>query len=373
MTTVVNDADFLEPTMFNLRFVKRVYNIFMSIVDPFRIARNVVINPLGQLLIDAFEEYKTKTQNRLEVTQNAILKLLAAVAIFVLLIFCAILMYALFYIFYMPTVIQVKPAFMQYNKICDSDSATCDAGSSMSSYHSFPQAHLQLTKKQLMMTGQAYVLTVKLELPETPRNQELGMFMLCMDMKDKENILKSHSCRSTMLRYRSPWLHKLKTLILIPFYLFGWNEETQTLDIEMFANYVDTTNSVTDIYVEIQSRVVEFYSVTLQISANFTGLRYIIFNFPIISAVIGITVNLMVLVFMSLLIWYYYEMDWDEVVDTGMRRASSFSFMDGRKRKDSSSISTTDENVSIIDNSDDKFELEDDLLLFDGSNGKTEE
>lgn len=378
MTERVRNSDLLEPTMFDLRLAKRIFNIFMNIVDPFRIIRNIVINPVLKLLTEAFEEYKSKTKDGLEVTQNAILKLLASAAIFVLCVFGAILLYVLFHIFYMPTVIQVKPAFMQYNKICDTDSATCDAGSSMTSYHSFPQAHLQLTKKQQMMTGQPYVLTVKLELPETPRNQELGMFMLCMDMKDKDNILKSHSCRSTMLRYRSPWLHKLKTLFLIPFYLFGWNEETQTLDVEMFSNYVDSTNPVTDIYVEIQSRVVEFYSVTLQIAANFTGLRYIIFNFPIISAAIGIAFNLMVLCFLTLLIWYHYnyEMDWSD--EPGFKFTGtipkSASFSDGNQgRRESSSISTTDENVSIIDNSDDKFELEDDLLLFGGSDRKTEE
>lgn len=384
MTERVQNSDLLEPTMFDFRLAKRIFNLFMNIVDPFGIVRNVIINPVSKLLIEAFEEYRAKTQNKFEVTQNAILKLIAAAAIFVLLVFGAILLYVLFYLIYMPTVLQIKPAFMQYNKICDTDVARCDAGSSMSSYHSFPQAHLQLTKKQLMMVGQPYVITVKLELPETPRNQDLGMFMLCMDMKDKDNVLKSHSCRSTMLRYRSPWLHKLKTLFLIPFYLFGWNEETQTLDVEMFTNFIDTTNSVTDMYVEIQSRVVEFYSVTVEICAHFTGLRYIIYHFPIISAAVGIAINLIVLVFIALLIWYHYnyEMEWlDDSKFEYTRRPPRKTYFDennpdvlGQKqRKDSSSISTTDENVSIIDNSDDKFELEDDLLLFDGHGRKSEE
>ncbi|XP_070506488.1 seipin [Chironomus tepperi] len=386
MTERVRNSDLLRPTMFDFGLATTMFNVFMNIVDPFKIGRKVFFNPLIKLLTDAFEEYKAKTQVKFEMTQNTVLKILAAVAIFILCVFGAILLYVLFYLLYMPTVIQVKPAFMQYNKICDSDSATCDAGSSLSSYHSFPQAHLQLTKKQLMMVGQPYVLTLKLELPETPRNQELGMFMLCMDMKDKDHILKSHACRSTMLRYRSPWLHKLKTLLLIPFYLIGWDEEKQTLDIEMFTNYVDTTNQVTDIYVEIQSRVVEFYSVSLEICAHFSGLRYLIHHFPIISAAVGITINLIVLVCISLIIWYHYvyEMEWAEDTKyeyTGKHDLHSKIFdndndYDGpmsSKRKVSSSISTTDENVSILDNSDDKFELEDDLLLFDGSDRKTEE
>ncbi|KAG5684475.1 hypothetical protein PVAND_013707 [Polypedilum vanderplanki] len=368
-------SDFFQPTMFDLGFVTTAFNIFMNIIDPLQIGRKLVLKPIAKLLIDAFEEYKVKTRDKLETTQNAILKLIAVITIFFLLFCGAVLLYIFFYLSYMPTVIHVKPAYMQYTKICDGDSKTCDFGSKMSGYHTFPTSHLQLTKKQLMMVGQPYVLTIKLELPETPRNQELGMFMLCMDMKDKDNILKSNSCRSTMLRYRSPWLHKLKTFLLFPLYLFGYEEEKQILDIEMFSNYIDTTNPVTDIYVEIQSKVVEFYSVTLQISAHFTGLRYLIYNFPIISAIIGIIFNLTILTLITLLVWYQYdyEMEW---VDEARNR---YSFKRPKTydtkcdRKESSSISTTDENVSILDNSDDKFELDDDVMLFGKHDRKTEE
>lgn len=337
------------------------------------------MKPVFNLLSSAYDEYRAKTQDKLESTQNAILKLFAAMMIFFLLFCGAILLYILFYLMYMPAVTNVKPAYMQYNKICDADSRTCERGGSMSSYHTFPQAHLQLTKKQLMMVGQPYIITVKLELPETPRNQDLGMFMICIDMKDKESALKAHSCRSTMLRYRSPWLQKLKTFLLIPFYLTGWDEESQVLDIEMFTNYIDNRNSVTDIYVEIQSKIVEFYSVTVQISAHFTGLRYLIFNFPVVSAIVGIAVNLITLMFITFVIWYHYNYEMEWVEDARRKYVGDKSSLNVRKiynddeiennemmeRKGSSSISTTDENVSIIDNSDDKFEIEDDLLLFD--------
>lgn len=329
------------------------------------------------LLSSAYEEYRAKTHDKLE---NAMLKLFAALMIFFLLVCGAILLYVLFYLMYMPAVTNVKPAFMQYNKICDGDSRTCEVGSKMSSYHTFPKAHLQLAKNQLMMLGQPYVITVKLELPESPHNQELGMFMICVDMKDRENSLKANSCRSSMLRYRSPWLQKLKTFFLMPFFLMGWDEEKQVLDIEMFTNYVDTLSPVTDIYVEIQSKIVEFYSVTLQISAHFSGLRYLMFNFPFISALVGIGLNLMFLMFITFVIWYHYnyEMEWVDETRKKFVEKSTLNLihsMDGRDdenvRKGSSSISTTDENVSIIDqhSDNDKFELDDDLLLFDKNTG----
>lgn len=336
--------------------------------------RRYIFKPLFKLASRAYDEYRTKTQDKLESTQNAVLKIIAASMIFFLLVCGAILLYILFYLMYMPTVTNVKPVYMQYNKICDAEAKTCERSDSLPSFHSFPQAHLQLTKKQLMMVGQPYVITIKLEMPETPRNQDLGMFMLCIDMKDKDNALKGHSCRSTMLRYRSPWLRKLKTIFLIPFYVMGWDEEKQVLDVEMFGNYIDARSPVTDIYVEIQSKIVEFYSVTLQISAHFTGLRYIIFNFPIISAIVGIGVNLMMLMFITFVVWYHYnyEMEWvDEIEHKKVKPEQTLDEdFDDRERKASSSISTTDENVSILDNSEDKFELDDDVMLFDKNIGE---
>lgn len=280
----------------------------------------------------------------------------------------------------MPTVTNVKPAYMQYNKICDADAKTCEQGGTLSSYHTFPQAHLQLTKNQLMMMGQPYIITVKLELPETPRNQEIGMFMVCIDMKDKESALKAHSCRSSMLRYRSPWLQKLKTIFLMPFFLMGWDEEKQVLDIEMFTNYVDNRSPVTDLYVEIQSKIVEFYSVTVQISAHFSGLRYLMFNFPVISALVGVGFNLMFLMFITFIIWYHYNYEMEWVEDTrnkyvGKLDKSTINDLyenDENIRKGSSSISTTDENVSILDHHSDhdKFELDDDVILFHKNTGE---
>jgi seipin len=370
MTNRVHNSRLLQPTMFNSNFVRKIFNIWINIADPFKIVRKLILRPITNLIVAAYEEYRPKTQEKLEHTQNAVLKLIAAMIVFFLLFCGSVLMYILFYLTYMPTVVQVKPAFMQYNKICDDDARTCDFRSSVSaSMHSFPQAHLKLTRKQQMMMGQPYTILIQLELPETPRNtKDLGMFMICMDMKDKDNILKSNACRSTMLRYRSPWVQTLKTLFLMPLYIFEWNEEKQILNIEMFTNYVDNTNPVSDIYIEIQSKVVEFYSCYIQLIAHFSGLRYLMFNFPIISAFFGIIINLVILLFLTLTIWYHYnyEMEW---VDETKRNYLDNTRADyGERRKDSSSISATDENISILDQDEDKFELEDDILLFDKSN-----
>jgi seipin len=219
--------------MFDIKLLNFMFNVFVNVVDPFKIIRNYFVKPIAASASKIYDDYREKAFDKLDGSQSLILRFVVVFAIGFLLFCGAVLLYVLFYLMYMPASTHVKPVHMQYNKICD-DERICDLKSMTSPYHSFPIAHLQLARHQLMMVNQPYHIHLKLEMPETPRNQDLGIFMICVDMKDKENMLKSHACRSTMLRYSSPWLSKLKTILFIPFYIFGFREETQNLDVEMF-------------------------------------------------------------------------------------------------------------------------------------------
>lgn len=338
--------------MFDHKLISFMLTLFINVADPFHIFRNYVLKPVSESATKIYEDYKAKAFEKLDNSQSFILRLLVIFMIGFLLFCGAILLYTLFYLVYMPTSTYVKPAHMQYSKLCENKQ--CDIEGETSPFHSYPMAHLSLTRTQQMMVDLPYIINVKIEVPETQRNRDLGVFMICMDMKDRENVLKSHSCRSTMLRYRSELLAKLKMILYLPFYLIGVYEEKQVLDIEMYARYVDTMNSVTEINVEIQSKVLEFYSVTLEITAHFTGLRYIIHTFPTTCAIVGIFFNFIALVIATQILWYRYdyEMDWiDEAKDKILHR------------KGSSSISTTDENISVIDSLD-QDKLEDDDFIF---------
>lgn len=153
----------------------------------------------------------------------------------------------------------------------------------------FPHAHVSLTEKQqLLMVGQAYKVIVNIDMPESPQNLELGMFMVCAEMRDYDSMLWGHSCRSAMMRYRSPMIRMISTWALSPLYVLGWREEFQKVPVEIFSRYLEERqHPITDVYVEIQSQKIQFYTVTLHIEADFTGLRYIMFNWPILSAIVG--------------------------------------------------------------------------------------
>lgn len=138
------------------------------------------------------------------------------------------------------------------------------------------------------MVGQPYRISVNIDMPESEQNMRLGMFMVCAELRDQGTQLRNHACRSAMLHYRSDLTRTISTLVMSPLIVFGFKEETQHIPVEVFSSYEDDSeNPVTDVFVEIQSRQIQFYSVTLHITAHFTGLRYIMFHWPILSASIG--------------------------------------------------------------------------------------
>ncbi|KAI4470024.1 bernardinelli-seip congenital lipodystrophy 2 bscl2 protein [Holotrichia oblita] len=175
-----------------------------------------------------------------------------------------------------------------------------------SSMCSFPSAHVELTKRQqLLMMGQPYRVELVLEMPESPVNKQLGMFMVCVDFRGKSNKLITRSCRSAMLHYRSFVLDLIYTVAYSPLLLIGTVEEKQTINIELFEDYYEIENeAVTDVYVEIQSTRIEIYSAKFLLNAHFSGLRYVMFNWTIISAIIGITSNLFFIAVICMISWY---------------------------------------------------------------------
>uniref|UniRef100_A0A8D8ZIW5 Seipin n=1 Tax=Cacopsylla melanoneura TaxID=428564 RepID=A0A8D8ZIW5_9HEMI len=207
----------------------------------------------------------------------------------------SIFLYIAFYYTYIPNISHVRPIHLQFNA-CEEHKGVC----------TYPSAHVQLTKRhQLLMIGQPYKILMYLEMPESPTNIDLGMFMTCAWLKDKSGDMISHSCRSAMLHYRSSLLITMKTLIQAPFLILGGHEEKQTLTLELFSDYEEDQNHpVTDIYVEVQSRFIHIYSASIHINAALSGLRYVMFTWPLLSALLGISSNLVFIVFICSVSWW---------------------------------------------------------------------
>ncbi|CAG2217421.1 BSCL2 [Mytilus edulis] len=197
----------------------------------------------------------------------------------------------------MPTESYILPVHLNFR--------TCDVGIGACS---FPSANISLLKsgqENMFVTGQLYSIVLNLDLPESNVNKELGMFIVKLQLYNKNGESLSSATRSTMLHYRSELLRVLDTFVFSPLLLSGFVEQKQMLMIEFFSNYVDDAyNPAVGIIVEIQNLHVQLYTMVLKMYAKFTGLRYFLYHWPMMSALFGISCNLVMLLFIALLSWY---------------------------------------------------------------------
>lgn len=272
--------------------------LLLNILDPFKIIRTYILKPTLTMGIFAYEHYKTKTQESVESTKNIVIRFGIIAFAVIIIIWSSIFMYICFYYTYMPAIAHTRPVNMVLSKWDLSDILLgvyvlsfdyCLYFRSCRDCGTYPTAHVSLTKKQqILMVGQPYKVYINIDMPESAVNHEVGMFTICAEMKDQNMKTRESSCRLTMMHYKSPLLKTLTTFFLSPLLIFGYREEKQELPIELFSNFEDDqTHPVTSVVIEIRSEKLQFYSVTLHITAHFTGLRYLMFHRPILSAIIG--------------------------------------------------------------------------------------
>ncbi|XP_070818990.1 seipin-like [Chaetodon trifascialis] len=236
--------------------------------------------------------------------RQRIIQSLVVLSVVFLLLWIATFLYGSFYYSYMPKAAFSTDVHYYYRTDCDSPTSfLC----------SYPMANVSLmrNKKHVLTFGQAYKITLQLEMPDSLVNQELGMFMIkvaCFSQdggpvassaRTARQLLSASSSRFTMLRYHSDLLRYLGTLLFLPAFLSGVAEQKQVLEVELFSDYTDDPYSPsTTAVIEILSNRVQIYSSHLYIHAHFTGIRYLLFNFPLLSALVGVSSNF---IFLSLL------------------------------------------------------------------------
>ncbi|XP_051537460.1 seipin isoform X2 [Myxocyprinus asiaticus] len=218
--------------------------------------------------------------------------------VLVLLLWISMFLYGSFYYSYMPTVSFSTPLHYYYRTDCEpSDSVLC----------SFPTANVSLLKNgkdQVMMSDQAYRISLELEMPESPVNEQLGMFMVKMSCYTRDGTVISSVVRSTMLHYRSTLLQTMSTLLFSPLLVTGVSEQKQLIEVELFPDFKsDLYQPAIGAVIEIQSRKVQIYSAQLRIHAYFTGIRYLLYNFPVMSAIVGVASNF---TFLSVIVLFSY-------------------------------------------------------------------
>ncbi|BFZ11739.1 hypothetical protein BsWGS_14778 [Bradybaena similaris] len=223
-------------------------------------------------------------------TISTLQKLLFVWSVIIVLVVVSLMLYATFYTSYVPTAEISRPVHLAFS-VCSSGVGIC----------SFPSGNVTFwnedgTIQEGLGPGQPYTVHLVLEMPDSQANRDLGMFMLVVKMYDSDGYISAVSQRSTIFRYRSVFMRAVHMTLLSPLYFLGILEQKKTLTAELFSHFVDDYyHQSVGATVEIHSHKIELYSATLIISAKFTGLKYLLHNWPLLSAVCAFWFNLLIL------------------------------------------------------------------------------
>merc|ERR1712112_583145 len=235
---------------------------------------------------------KIKATQLAKTSQKAVYSLLSTLLTATLVISASLFLYGTFYYAYMPKEVHESGVNFEFTP-CEDTPAMC----------SFPKATID-TRRQKLMTGQPYSINMLLEVPDSPNNHAMGMFMSCINMRTAEGKTIREVCKSNILEYRSDLLRVLETFVFSPLLLTSTTTQRQWISINYFREFMDDPHSpATHIDLEIRSRHVHVYSATLQVHAEFTGLRAIIYHHPWLSTLMGVSSNIFILSVIILISW----------------------------------------------------------------------
>jgi len=253
--------------------------------------------PLAKLMNSSFGRHITKGYEKSKdlagTSSHVIMSLLSTVLTVVLILAVSIFLYGTFYYAYMPVEMHNLPVNLQFQP-CEETYQRC----------SYPLATLQLRRYQKLLQGQTYSISLKLKIPDSPINEDHGMFMTCLKISSSSGKQIGESCRSSILEYKSPLLRSMETLSLSPALLTGWSEQKQELVINYFSNFQTDPHAPAEIInVEIQSKHLQISEASLEIHAELNGLRHLMYRHPWISAFFGVATNIFVLSAIILISW----------------------------------------------------------------------
>jgi seipin len=177
-------------------------------------------------------------------------------------------------------------------------------------YNHFPHGTVSLEGE--IASAQAYDVKLEIELPRTRKNREAGNFMLDVSLLGSTGILDTlkdgimttstsesapvlaRSRRPAILQYRSLPVEIVHRAMQLPWYLIGVRDERETLTIDVFekTSFARGINSVpTALKLEVQSaKRMQIYSAKAHFHARFRGLRWLMYNHRMISAVVFVGV-----------------------------------------------------------------------------------
>jgi len=205
----------------------------------------------------------------------------------------SVFLYGTFYYAYMPVDLRKLPINFQFQP-CEDTRLRC----------SNPLGEIRLERAQKLLQGQSYSMSISLELPDSLQTEDHGMFMTCLTISSSAGHRIGQSCKASLAEYRSPLLRTMETLTYSPALLTGLSSQKQLLNINFFNNFqTDPHTPAEVITVEVQSKHLQLAQASLEIHAELRGLRFLMYRHPWVSALCGVTSNIVILTSIILISW----------------------------------------------------------------------
>lgn len=227
-----------------------------------------------------------------EGTKELFIRLLMGVLIFLGYVLLSLFIYAIMRRIMVPQKLHVKPVYFYFDPECN---PKC----------SFPRSDFELYGgSKLLSSGHYYTIALDLELPESPVNEQVGVFMVNLTLYSTGNKYLDSSARPAMLRYKSFILQTASTLFYLVPLLFDFTEEKQHISVVLFESYYEPYGDGTVLAsMSILNPKIQLYSAVLTIEANFTGFTYYLYRWPIAMSVIVVTSIFITLCTCTVIMW----------------------------------------------------------------------
>ncbi|KAJ2389373.1 hypothetical protein GGI23_005851 [Coemansia sp. RSA 2559] len=191
----------------------------------------------------------------------------------------SITLYGIFYRLYVPQLMHESPVFFQY----PAAHAAATAANTTALVTFVPE-----TDYKFLSTSQAYTVSLDLDVPMSETNQQLGNFMVYLELQTRYGVVVSQSARPAIMPYRSRVVRLLQTAVRAVPLALGLSHETDVLHVELVDVLYDRHFSpITSARIAL-SKPLQVYSARLVICAQFSGLRYWMYYWRLPTAIVFI-------------------------------------------------------------------------------------
>jgi hypothetical protein len=142
---------------------------------------------------------------------------------------------------------------------------------------------------RFLASGQKYDFILTLDMPETKVNFDIGMFMAETRLRTADGGIVAKSARPLILRQYSWLIQSGQTILWFLPLLFGVMEQTQSVSVVCIDGFVEAYQTpLAGAEIILSHPRVQIYTATLSVVAQLEGIRYYMYHWFLLSAIIGV-------------------------------------------------------------------------------------